>query len=243
MFRIASFGMCATFAMLMVACGEDSSSSPTNGGDDKMSSEGLSSSESSQDEVSSSSVIESSSSESSEPMTSFTDPRDQQTYKVVTIGKQVWMAQNLNYDMNSGFAYSVCYEEKEENCKKFGRLYNWTGAALGCPEGWHLPTNEDFDVLFATVGGIKKAGIKLKSATGWAEDYLNGTDDYGFSLLPAGQKTGSTPPFDGLGYVTQLWSATEHNDYIGYYVKIQYDEPLYHSFNKSDLRSVRCLKD
>jgi uncharacterized protein (TIGR02145 family) len=216
MIRIASFGLYVTLALFMVACGDDSSSSPANGGGTKISVE----------------------------KTSFTDSRDGQTYKAVTIGNQVWMAQNLNFDMNSGFAYSVCFKENAENCKKYGRLYNWTAARLSCPEGWHLPTNEEFNVLFAAVGGQEKAGIKLKSATGWAEDYLNGTDDYGFSVLPAGEKrTSSSNSFDGLGYEAQFWSATEHNSYIGYYVNIQYDEPLFNSFSKDDLRSVRCLKD
>ena len=75
MIRIASFGLYVTLALFMVACGDDSSSSPANGGGTKISVE----------------------------KTSFTDSRDGQTYKAVTIGNQVWMAQNLNFDMNSGF--------------------------------------------------------------------------------------------------------------------------------------------
>ena len=109
-----------------------------------------------------------------------TDERDGKTYKTVTIGKQTWMAENLNYKTR----YSFCYNNKAEYCDKYGRLYTWDFAMEACPAGWGLPSLEEFQVLVATIGGLSTAGKVLKSTEGW-KDGGNGTDDYGFSALPA----------------------------------------------------------
>ncbi|MCL2100623.1 MAG: fibrobacter succinogenes major paralogous domain-containing protein [Fibromonadales bacterium] len=111
---------------------------------------------------------------------SFTDPRDGKEYKTVKIGNQVWMAENLNYNAKN----SKCYDNKSENCEKYGRLYSWVTAMEVCPKGWHLPSDEEWQILVDFVGD-NEAGEKLKAKSGWNEDG-NGMDDYGFSALPGG---------------------------------------------------------
>jgi uncharacterized protein (TIGR02145 family) len=117
----------------------------------------------------------------------FTDSRDNHVYKTVKIGRQMWMAENLNYATSSG---SWCLD-----CDKYGRLYDFNTSRTVCPSGWHLSTDEEWHDLAESVGGVMYQGLhawhdvgkKLKSKSGW--NYGNGTDDYGFSALPGGRRS------------------------------------------------------
>lgn len=128
-----------------------------------------------------------------------TDYRDWQSYKTVVIGSQMWMAENLNYEMEN----SYCYDDDKENCYKYGRLYTWVAALNGCPDEWHLPTQEEFEDLINYVGGESIAGSLLKSKDEW-----NGTNEYGFSALPTGQRSFDSKYTDMGGY-TVFWSSSE----------------------------------
>ena len=252
------------FTVFLAACGDDTSSSPvddpvssaiesSSSSDDSLESSAHSSS--SEKQVNSSDVAsssgdaapsssgEASSSSSLAPNSSaadsygtLTDERDGQTYKTVTIGTHTWMAENLNYET----VFSFCYNNKKENCDKYGRLYVWDLAKEACPSGWGLPSLEEFQALVAAVGGYPVAGKALKSTEGW-KDGGNGTDDYGFSALPAGyMKEDSTFYFEGE--FAQFWS-TSGTTWI-YQLEMIYDRDS--SFLSSVYRefalSVRCLK-
>ena len=173
------------------------------------------------------------------PVSTFTDKRDGKVYKIVKIGSQVWFAENLNYDVKG----SVCYDNKAENCAKYGRLYDWEMAVKACPAGTHLPTNEEWTVLENSVRSRPTAGTKLKSSEGWNHNG-NGTDDYGFSALPGGQVR-YDGIFDGTGYFGYWWSATENEaDYAWYRIIYYYSEYVYgYYLNKAYLFSVRCVVD
>lgn len=134
---------------------------------------------------------------------SFKDSRDGKVYKTVKIGDQIWMAQNLNYDMKE----SGCYGNSERNCKKYGRLYSWHAARFACPNGWHLPDKMEWDELYDNVGGFEIAAKMLKSKKIWKKDD-SGVDAYGFSALPAGEvRSGS---FWGLGFAVYFWTSSVH---------------------------------
>jgi len=166
----------------------------------------------------------------------FTDPRDGKVYKTVKIGNQVWMAENLNYEVEG----SKCYDNDSANGQKYGRLYNWETAKKACPEGWHLPSNSEWQELVNFVGG-KIAGKKLKAKNGW--DYNgNGTDDYGFSALPGGVGYSSGRyMFGSVGRLGRWWTATEVDACYRYMC----DDAKYVGSDigsKTELYSVRCVR-
>ena len=180
---------------------------------------------------------------------SMKDPRDGKTYKTVKIGKQVWMAENLNYDIK----HSYCYDDDPENCEKYGRLYTWVAANYVCPEGWHLPTKEEFEILMSNVGGIETAGKMLKSKQGWdsyehefehALQDGNGIDKYGFNVLPAGDRYYDYD-FYRAGKNAYFWCATESGENHAYLLDLYYASE--HAFLDDGLKdfaaSVRCLRD
>ncbi len=110
---------------------------------------------------------------------------DGQIYTTVEIENNLWMAENLNYSTEN----SSCYEEEEENCDMYGRLY--TESSVQCPSGWKLPTEAKFDSLGTNVG-------QLKDDQDW-----DGSNEKGFSALPAGKYNGSD--YVDLGSSAYFW--------------------------------------
>lgn len=194
------------------------------------------------------------------------DPRDKQLYRVVTIGEQTWMAENLNYVTTEG---SYCYGETEGapktgNCTKYGRLYLWS-AAVGksedecgfgktcglsdkvrgvCPEGWHLPDTTEWSILINYAGGVDEAGKALKAKQGWyGHADLTNDDVYGFSALPAGSYFEDR--FAGEGYNTCFWSATDFSKTGAYCMDMSFNSNAakLDSYTKAFSFSVRCLQD
>ena len=174
---------------------------------------------------------------------------DGQTYKTVKIGTQTWMAENLNYDAEG----SKCYENDPDNCVKYGRLYDWETAMKVCPDGWHLPSNAEWDKLFRFIDGgtgtefshsydSQTAGKYLKAKSGWNDDG-NGTDDYGFSALLGGNGY-SDGSFYNVGHSSRWWSTYDGNSSAHYrYMDYDYEYAKWFNSDKSHLYSVRCVQD
>lgn len=169
---------------------------------------------------------------------SITDSRDGKTYMIVPIGTQIWMAQNLNYDSMD----SYCYDDNISNCAKYGRLYMWTAAINVCPEGWHLPSQMEWNILFSAVGGSSVAGKMLKSIGDWRNE--NGNDSFSFSALPAGER-GSGGGYDLMNSSAYYWSSSERDNEFAYAMNLNYyyDSAFLDELGKNYAFSVRCLKD
>ena len=171
---------------------------------------------------------------------SFTDVRDGQEYKTVKIGSQTWMAENLNYKTASSF----CYYDDEEYCNKYGRLYLWKATVDVCPDGWHLPTENEFRTLIETVGGDSIAGRVLKSASGWDSADRNGTDAFGFTALPAGERD-YVGNFFSEGGFANFWGSTEAGPEQAANMRIShsYESAYIYASGKDYAFSVRCIKN
>ena len=165
-------------------------------------------------------------------------------YRTVVIGNLTWMAENLNYFISGG---SSCYDNSSGNCGKYGRLYVWAAAQNACPVGWRLPSIEEWRELADIVGGMSVAGKKLKSASGWSGNG-NGTDDYGFTVLPGGYAISNADRYAEMGIRTTFWSSSQNstcdgNNAMGFGNSASSDystldcAPVLYRF------SARCVKD
>jgi len=169
----------------------------------------------------------------------FCDPRDRKKYVYVTIGEQIWMAENLAYEASG----SKCYGNKLENCEKYGRLYEWVMAQTACPSGWHIPHYEELTTLIDLVGS--NVGTELKATSGWNShsSVPSGSDTYGFSALPGGAGY-SDGRFVSVGIYGLWWSRSTSWDDANYWTMYYGYENVYrYDYKSYDLLSVRCLKD
>jgi len=174
-----------------------------------------------------------------------------QNYKTIGIGCQIWMAENLNYNVSGSKCVgasgaSGTLVDNGGRCGTYGRLYNWETARAVCPSGWHLPSDAEWTTFTNYVesqGGCSNcAGTRLKAISGWSSG--NGTDNYSFSALPGGYGD-SGGDFSTVGNHGYWWSSADLDSYYAYHWRMGY---FFSNVNrvsnvKSDLLSVRCLKD
>lgn len=198
------------------------------------------------------------------------DDRDNHVYNIILIGTQCWMAENINIgtfstgQSNNGIIEKYCYGNIELNCNTYGGLYLWNemmqystlpGTQGICPSGWHIPTDDEWKLLEGTVDsqyGVGNpvwnttgyrgydAGKRLKSGLGWNSG--NGTDEFAFTVLPAGYREGGN--YYTLGEYAYFWTSTIITNYNRRVFKYNSDQ-IYRANDGSNnwAFSVRCLKD
>jgi len=206
----------------------------------------------------------------------FYDSRNDEVYNTTLIGEQCWMAENLNIGKmingdeemtNNGIIEKYCFDNDIENCYEYGGLYQWDEmmqysnipAIQGiCPEGWHIPSDEEFKILEGTVDSqypvgdpvwdtIGKrgfdAGLNLKSTEGWSNNG-NGIDLYSFKVLPGGQRW-NIGGFGGIYRWTAFWLSSEYESKPWFRELFRSSERIGRNnfFSTSCGHSVRCLKD
>lgn len=203
----------------------------------------------------------------------FTDSRDGNVYGWVKIGNQIWMTENLAYlpqvqpcdadhDSYSEPQYYVYdYEGTNVNQAKnqaeyqqYGALYNFEAAKTAAPDGWHVPTDEEWKELEMFLGmsadaadnlGFRlsgEVGRKLKCPYGWDND-TSGENLYGYCALPGGH-------FVGNGCASLLdyacfWTATEKSSDRAWwrYFSAGSDGVSRNHIGKNHAQSIRCVKD
>ena len=151
----------------------------------------------------------------------FKDSRNGKIYKTVIIGHQTWMAENLNFKTSN----SWCYADSQINCEKYGRLYTMEAAKTACPPGWHLPSEEEWQVLERFLGMTEEQidiflmrgegmGTKLKNIRAWESNIKNESDydTYGFNALPGGYRYFLDGSFVDKGNRGSWWSSTPEDD-------------------------------
>jgi len=186
--------------------------------------------------------------------------------QTVTIGTQVWMTRNLDVStfrngdpipqaktneewekagVNKQPAWCY-YNNDPANGAKYGKLYNWYAVSDSrglAPVGYHIPSDAEWTLLTDYLGGEEKAGAKMKSKQGWAEDG-NGTNSSGFSGLPGGLRN-YVGAFDSIGEYGYWWSCAESNTDLAWYRLLDSNDGNVGRYVdlKEEGFSVRCLRD
>jgi uncharacterized protein (TIGR02145 family) len=172
----------------------------------------------------------------------FTDARDGRVYKTVTIGEQTWMGENLAFKTQSG--YSV-YDGVNDYAKTHGYLYTWEAATKACPDGWHLPSMQEWWNLSNFLGGDEVSGGKLKHAgtTSWKSPNAGATNSSGFTALPSGRSGDKAMEY--FGNATYFWTNVDDDDVTSWCgeLKTSGENLSLYPVEKKNGFSVRCIKN
>ncbi|MCK5820590.1 MAG: hypothetical protein KAH17_01845 [Bacteroidales bacterium] len=208
---------------------------------------------------------------SGQEYSTFTDQRDGHIYRYIEIGNQIWMAENMSYlpdvsPVASGslidpFHYVYNYNgfnveqaKSSSSYKNYGVLYNWDAAANACPDGWHLPSDQEWIEMETFLGmdgneanankfrNTGMVGEQLKTTSGWFNEE-NGSNSSGFGALPAGYRVRGGE-YKNQGSYASYWT----NDSEGFMAVSRglyyFNAGVYRAnWYKSAGFSVRCIKN
>ncbi len=165
---------------------------------------------------------------------------DGKVYKIVKIGKQIWMAENLAYKTGTG---SKAYNSNQRNVSVYGEEYSWESAIKACPSGWHLPTDDEWYTLIVYLGGRDVAGGKLKSTSIWTRPNTGATNSSGFTALPIFRQGEYGTTIDEYG----IWWGSDLAGYPSVRT-LQYDDSKVGYSGGTELAgggyySIRCIRD
>ena len=179
---------------------------------------------------------------------SYVDLRDYKIYWTITVNEKEWFVQNLDYDLQNNSWY---YDNSETN-KIYGKLYAGQSLTTNpydiCPEGWHIPTQQEWTDLINAFGGLKVAGSTLKETTDlyWRNSKVVRTNKSGMTILPSGSRD-SKPSFANLGKYTSFWTSTPNpkipNSYYAINFGFMRDNLIIDGGDPNWSYSIRCVKD
>jgi uncharacterized protein (TIGR02145 family) len=191
---------------------------------------------------------------------------DGNTYNTIKLGDQLWMGENLrvihyrNGDdivkvtndtvWQSLTTGAYCdYDNLEENSTSYGRLYNWYAVNDSrhiAPDGWHVPSENEWKTLIDYLGGDQVAGGKMKAigTQYWTIPNTGATNESGFSALPGGYRY-TQGEFTDLTTSVFFWSSSENNSLDAWTHSLRYDDVVIwrYFYKKYWGCYVRCIKD
>jgi uncharacterized protein (TIGR02145 family) len=192
---------------------------------------------------------------------------DNNVYNTVTIGTQTWMVENLkttkyrdgnampvvddpdNWKALATGAYCY-YNNDSKNAGTYGLLYNWYAVSDSrnlAPQGWHIPTLADWDILIDYLGGQIAAGNKLKESgtTHFFQTNDNVTNASNFTSRPGGTRAYDTGIFSDVGFLGTWWTSTADVLNLSF-SKVMFcsdAQVVLYSKNRKTGMSIRCVKD
>lgn len=195
---------------------------------------------------------------------------DGNIYKIVTIGTQTWMAENLRTtkyndgttipnvtdsiewaSLSIGAYCNYNNTLSDDTITTWGRLYNWHTVNTGklAPYGWHIPTRNEWEILIEFLGGKEIAGDKLKETgtTYWEGPNSGATNETSFTALPGGERYCEYyySRFNAFGTNGLWWSSTMSSSTYPYFFGMSnYGHNVFDSYTQGrDGLSIRCVKD
>jgi uncharacterized protein (TIGR02145 family) len=192
---------------------------------------------------------------------------DGNNYKMVRIGNQIWMAENLktthynngdeiattplnyDYELEIEPKYQWPSEGDEINVPIYGRLYTWFVAIDErnvCPPGWHLPSQQEWEILVNYLGGYAIAGGKMKEkgTLHWTDPNTGANNSSGFKALPGGNRI-QYGMFNVIGKSSSYWSSTEWDNVNIFFIYLSNESTESYLAN-NDRKfgfNIRCIKD
>ncbi|MGA1976606.1 MAG: FISUMP domain-containing protein [Bacteroidales bacterium] len=197
---------------------------------------------------------------------------DGNKYRTITIGSQVWTAENLRttkfsdgtpiqlvpdttwknltssaYCWNNNDSATACLDS-------LGALYTWyvvditsNGVKNVCPTGWHVPSSTEWNTMITYLSGSYVAGGKLKEAgtSHWISPNTGATDESGFRALPANIRMADGTfgsPGGSFGY---WWTSSEYDPLNAYFREVRFDVSTIYigDYPKNSGLSIRCIQN
>lgn len=195
---------------------------------------------------------------------------DNNNYSSIKIGNQIWTGQNListHYSNGNNINGAYSYNNNSSNDNIYGKFYTWNAIMNGaegnnnnpsgvqgiCPNGWHVPSEIEWDELRDFLGGWELMGGKIKEigTEHWIEPNSDATNETGMSVLPAGCRF-DDGTYQYLGEQAFFWNATDDTSGLdpdhasGYTFFSETPSASYYMYTwnlKTMAQSVRCVKD
>jgi len=188
---------------------------------------------------------------------------DNNRYDIVTIGDQVWMAENLRVTRyndgttiplaidSASWGWSPAYTWYNNSSSDYGALYTYftvadTNSRNVCPVNWHVPSDAEWTILYNELGDMAGNKIKETGITHWVFPNIQASNQSGFAAIPGGLRDAYSRSFFNIGHTAYWWSSTSFvPDYTAWswFVQDESDHLVKNNFVKSFGFSVRCLKD